>query len=255
MDLIEKSDTNHRHPWELARFKVVKSIIDKHVDDYTGKNVLDLGCGDLYFLDKFSNNKPDAKFYAIDTAFNKSFINSSRNSPIKLYQSLENLPENENLIFDVVFLMDVIEHIENDIDFLISLVESRYVSVNTLFLITVPAYQSLFCNHDRFLGHYRRYTNSILESTIKKTGLVSLKKGYFFFSLLLPRFLEVFKEKKYTREKAISGTGLTYWNSNKFITNTIKNWLLLDFKISETIKKLGITAPGLSNYVLCKKRV
>ncbi len=255
MDLIEKSDTSLRHPWELARFKVVKSLIDKHVDDYIGKNVLDLGCGDLYFLDKFSNNKPDAKFYAIDTAFNESFINSRRNSSIKLFKSLEHLPENEDLIFDVVFLMDVIEHIENDLNFLKNLGESRYVSTNTLFLITVPAYQILFCEHDRFLGHYRRYTNSTLESTIKKTGLVSLKKGYFFFSLLVPRFLEVQKEKKDTGKKAVSGTGLTHWNSNKFITNTIKTMLLLDFKISQIIKKLGITIPGLSNYMLCKKRV
>ncbi len=252
MDLLEKSNTGNRHPWEIARLEVAKSLINYQINDYKEKKILDLGCGDLFFIQKFSEDKPQTEFFAVDTAFNEEFIKNHKTNKIKIFRSLNDIPKQENLSFDIIFLMDVVEHIEDDLDFLKMLNKSSFVTEKTLVVITVPAYQTLFSQHDRFLGHYRRYTNSSIENVVKKAGFISLNKGYFFTSLLIPRTIEKLTEKIYDK-KSFNGTGLTHWNKNQLITQTLKRLLLLDYKIGKLLKNLGINLPGLSNYIICKK--
>lgn len=255
MDLLEKSETGRRHPWELARLEVVKYLLDKEIKDFKEKKILDLGCGDLFFIREFAKDKPESDFYAVDTAFTQEFIEQeSGKTPVVLSASLENLTARENVVFDIIFLMDVVEHIEQDVAFLSDLIKSSCVSGDTLFVITVPAFQKLFTDHDLFLGHYRRYTNSSIENAVNQAGMKSLKKGYFFSSLLLPRYLEKIIQNRKTK-KEMEGTGLTSWNKNKFITKSLQTILLVDFRITYFFSRAGLKLPGLSNYLLCKKRV
>lgn len=79
--------------------------------------------------------------------------------------------------FDSIFLLNVIEHLEND---------AAAVS-NCKFLLKpggqlvllAPAYHFLYCNLDRNLGHYRRYTSSSLADLLKINGLMLTEKKYF----------------------------------------------------------------------------
>lgn len=254
MDLIEKSDSKSRHPWELARFEVVNDIVNQEIANFRDKNILDLGCGDLFFLTKFAESKPEANFYAVDTAFDDEFINQGKHQKINVFKSLEDLPK-ENLIFDVIFLMDVIEHIKKDFGFLRDLVLSDLVDGRTIFVITVPAFQGLFSSHDYFLKHFRRYNNRSIEELTRKSSLQTIEKGYFFFSLLLPRFAEVIVEKIKGRKNLRQGTDLTNWSSTSLVSKAIKNILLLDYKVQKLIKRTGVRLPGLSNYIVCKKSV
>lgn len=255
MDLREKSETANRHPWELARVEVVKHLVKKEIEEFEGKKVLDLGCGDLFFIREFAKDKSASDFYAVDIAFTEEFIEAeSKKDSVVLSNSLHTLAERENLVFDVIFLMDVVEHIENDVAFLKDLITSSFVSRDTLFLITVPAFQTLFTAHDVFLGHHRRYTNSSIEKVACEAGMKTLKKGYFFSSLLLPRLMEKLKKNR-ELNKTSKGTGLTSWDQNSFITKSIKTILLLDFQITSLLGRMGLKLPGLSNYLLCKKRV
>lgn len=254
MDLREKSKTEKRHPWELARFEVIKNLLKNQIIDYSGKNILDLGCGDLFFIKELNKRHPSAKYYAVDTAFDNRIIDSEKNSSLNVYKSMDDLPENETLKFDVIFLMDVIEHINDDLAFLKNLVDSQYVSQNTIFVITVPAFQRLFSNHDHFLKHYRRYNNRSLESTTTQSGLQTIEKGYFFFSLLIPRYIESRLDKVKGHTKQV-GTGLTNWDKPKFITDFLKNFLLVDYRIHKFLRRFGIKTPGLSNYIICKQHV
>ena len=255
MDLLEKSESAIRHPWELARFEVVKDILANNQISYDGKHILDLGCGDLFFIEKFSNDKPNAKFYAVDIAFTQDFIDAHSDSKIHIANSLDQLAVDQNLQFDIIFLMDVIEHIEDDITFLQDLLSKPYITNNSIFVITVPAYQKLFSSHDVFLKHYKRYTNNSIKKVLEQAGMMALDNGYFFLSLLAPRSLEVLKEKFLKQDIHSKGTGLTKWKHGSFITNLLKNILLTDYKIQKILKKTGIRIPGLSNYILCKKPV
>jgi hypothetical protein len=151
----------------------------------------------------------------------------------------------------MVLLLDVIEHIEDDIAFMKWLGEFNCISTETRFVITVPAYQWLFSNHDVFLVHYRRYTNHLLVNNLKQAGYSRQTVGYFFLSLYLARIAAWLKEK-ITRDKKET-TGLVEWQGGKTITHAVKAVLMFDFYTGRFFRSLGIKLPGLSNYIICKK--
>ena len=109
--------------------------------------VLDIGCGDAFFLDTLSKMIPNIKAYAIDTAFTdesiKYFEEKYSNSSIKFYQNIDDA-NLDNIEADIVLLLDVIEHIEDDVAFLKYLKSKSFIKTNTNFIITIPAFQSLF---------------------------------------------------------------------------------------------------------------
>jgi hypothetical protein len=262
MDLVEiknrKTDIA-RHPWELARFEIVRSLLHSHIRNDENYSVLDIGCGDIFFISSLANYYPKVNFYAVDIAFTdeimKQLSGSINGKNIFLFKTLDEAGTHLKKPADLVLLLDVVEHIEKDVEFLSWLHGHSSVSSHTLFMITVPAYQSLFCSHDHFLGHYRRYTNASLDQTIQKAGFKKIKLGYFFFSLLLPRILQTIKEKISRPDLTKSTTGLVEWNGGSGITSFIKGVLLLDHKISNGIRSVfGRSLPGLSNYILCKKQ-
>lgn len=61
---------------------------------------------------------------------------------------------------DLVLLCDVLEHIEDDAEFLRSLLSG--MSPGAHLLMTVPADPRLWSSHDEVYGHYRRYTRAAL---------------------------------------------------------------------------------------------
>jgi hypothetical protein len=260
MDLLEVANRKgelRRHPWELARFNVVNKLLKEVIrneDDYT---VLDIGCGDIYFVSRLSDLYPKINFFAIDTAFDDDAIfrltNQVGNRKIKLFKTMDEASLVLKKAADLILLLDVVEHIEHDEAFLRSLHDNPAVRSSTNIMITVPAFQTLFCSHDAFLGHYRRYTNSTLKKVLQRAGFKENKIGYFFSSLIPTRLAQVFKEK-ITKSGERHTTGLVQWKGGQLITGLMKSVLLLDYYFFSFIKRIsGINIPGLSNYVICKK--
>lgn len=256
---ISKGEGIGRHPWEDARKYVVTDLIRKLLPGFstTKKNVLDIGCGDTWLIENLSKEFPQTKFIAVDTAFDADLLLQYRQKlnpdKFEVYDNLETALEKKEEKVDLVLLLDVIEHIADDIGFLKwVLTFNRNIDHNTHFLISVPAFQSLFCSHDVFLGHYRRYDNKLLKTNIERAGLKSVKVGYFFSSLLPARILQVIIEKISPDKKHDKGVG--GWKKGA-LDKLLVAILKLDYNITSTLQALGIKLPGLSNYILCKKRV
>ena len=64
--------------------------------------------------------------------------------------------------FDTILYIDVIEHIEDDNNELIETV--KHLNPGGHLIILVPAYQYLFNEFDKAIGHYRRYNKKSLLS-------------------------------------------------------------------------------------------
>jgi len=262
MDLRESEITNSeesgRHPWEKARREVVVSLIKRFLPRIMNERsqVLDIGCGDTWLIEQLSSDLVQSKFIAVDTAFNEQLLKKYRDrlnrDKFEVFDSLDSALINREKKADLVLLLDVIEHIEDDITFLKWTQSfSNHITTETKFLITVPAFQSLFCEHDVFLGHYRRYTNRMLKQHIEEAGMEVEHIGYFFFTLLPLRIIEVLKEKLSSSEK--SAKGVASWKEKS--TDAIIKWVLLtDYKVSTLFNKIGIRLPGLSNYIVCKPK-
>lgn len=260
MDLLESHSSavgkgaSSRHPWELARLDVVMDLIGRKVALSPGDLVLDIGCGDIYVASSLARLYPSVKFFAVDTAFTddlmRRFRSEYQGDNLFLFRNIKDIPEH-SAPAALVLLMDVIEHIEDDIKFMSELKRDPKIGEKTVFLITVPAFNSLFCSHDKFLGHYRRYTNGSLKQHMKDAGFNTFYSGYFFTSLLMPRLLQVVKERIATPKEAT--TGLVRWNGSPVMSSIIKQVLLADAAVGRFLQLVGLRLPGLSNYALCRR--
>lgn len=86
-----------------------------------------------------------------------------------------------------VGLFDVLEHIENDTDFLQKIFSC--LKPGGKVFITVPAYQFLWSNEDVHAGHFRRYTLNTIHKKLETCGFEVLYETYLFSFLSLPIFL------------------------------------------------------------------
>src|SRR5438034_629539 len=84
---------------------------------------------------------------------------------------------------DAVLLLDVLEHLDDDVAALVT--ACRAVRPGGLLVITVPAYRWLWSGHDVALGHRRRYTARGLRAVVDAAGLAPAHVGYF-NTLLFP---------------------------------------------------------------------
>lgn len=71
--------------------------------------------------------------------------------------------------YDAVFLLDVIEHIEDDTSFVKTAL--RHLRPGGLVMINVPASMLLFSKYDVVAGHVRRYTKSSLAQLLRRCGV------------------------------------------------------------------------------------
>ena len=254
--IFENTQRCRRHPWEVARLKVVFSLIKKY-SRLTRNNsiILDIGCGDVFLLNMISELLPNLKFVGVDTKFDKKTINNylKESSNLELYSSLEEMRGAINTPVNVVLMLDVLEHVQDDVGMLKNIIQTTVVDANTLFLVTVPAFRFLFSSHDKWLGHYRRYDVNLLSKKAEQSGLQVIEKGYFFASLLIPRMVKVIFEKlgifSVRKNKGIGG-----WKGNNFIDTLVEFSLFLDYKVAVFMKKVGLKIPGLSCYMICQKQ-
>lgn len=244
MDLKEiKNIRSNRHPWETARLKAMQNILGPEI--FEGINVLDIGCGDGYISRSLFGHLQKKDVTAVDIHLSDEWISVLAKLTHGIRYQTEMPSEGGH---DLVLLLDVIEHIESDKDFLASIID-RYVVGKGKIMISVPAFQLIYGRHDSFLGHYRRYNLKDLEELSTACGLKVLSAGYLFFTLLLPKFV-LYRLLSIGKDS----DGVGNWNRGKVVTNFIEKILNIDNSLLISASRLGIQIPGLTGWVLCEKR-
>jgi SAM-dependent methyltransferase len=84
-------------------------------------------------------------------------------------------------------LFDVLEHIDDDLGTLTRL--HRMLTTDGRIYLTVPAYQYLFSEEDRLVGHFRRYNLRSLAEILRRAGFHIEYDTYLFMPLPLPIFV------------------------------------------------------------------
>ena len=82
----------------------------------------------------------------------------------------------------LVLMMDVLEHLPDDLAML-KVVKESCIGDDNHFFITVPAFQSMWSGHDVFLGHYRRYRIPMLRKTLEQAQFLHIKNYYLYGSM------------------------------------------------------------------------
>jgi hypothetical protein len=246
MDLIERlPEGAHRHPWEIARSKFILNLLRRY--EMTACSTwLDVGTGDAWLAGQISRSIIGlSRFVGWDINFSDNDIATLGNdSPIEL------MSETPTGQFEVILMLDVLEHIENDTMFLQDAV-SHLLDSNGWVLITVPAYQFLFSEHDRMLRHFRRYSPNVCRKLIMDSGLEIVNQGGLYSSLLLARSLQNLSGKRRTT-KVEEPTSL--WRHGDLLTNSFAKALEIEGAFDSWFsRKSRKMLPGLSYWALCRK--
>ena len=236
-----------RHPWETSRVKAVKSLLRTVI--HRDLSVLDIGCGDGYLCrELLKEGVKDITALDINLSAGEIAEFAQHTPDITYLNDYAALGQKK---FDLILLLDVMEHVKEDKEFLLELVDQK-LSQRGHVLVTVPLFPILHSAHDRFLGHHRRYTLQSLAALTESSRLQCLASGYLFTSLLLPRLFSVFMET-FFRMTPSYDTGVGNWSHGPFLTKIIESILVGDNNVSLAMNRYNIKMPGLTGWILCKK--
>jgi SAM-dependent methyltransferase len=248
LDLSEvRREGAQRHPWEIARLHALAAILRRR--PARTESILDIGCGDGFIGESLRAALDARVLVGVDLHLPDAAcgVYPAANHVSERYQSEEPIGDRR---FDLVLALDVIEHVEDDRALLRNVI-ARRVQPGGRVLVTVPAFQALFSDHDRALHHYRRYTVSELRSAAADAGLDVLDDGYVFMSLLAPRVVAMLRERG-GQQQADHGAG--GWQGPVWLTRLLAATLTLDAEVLLAIRRLGIRVPGLTAWALCAAR-
>ncbi len=116
-----------------------------------------------------------------------------------------------------MLLTDVLEHIADDYAMLSELLAAA--SPGCHFLLTVPADESLWSEHDESFGHYRRYDRARLEGVWAGLPVTTLLLSYF-NSRLLPMVRTV-RAWNQRRGRAAGRAGTDFWLPSRPVNSTL----------------------------------
>ena len=114
--------------------------------------------------------------------------------------------------FDIIFALDVLEHIENDDLAAASLIE--VLRPGGLLVITVPHRMKYYMGQDRICGHFRRYEYSEIKNLIEKHGMKELMVFPVYGQLMKVQTVQE-KDPKGT-EEALNNLRMKYETDVKF---------------------------------------
>jgi SAM-dependent methyltransferase len=166
-----------RHWWFRGRRAVVHALFEHVRTERDGAMFLDVGCGSGRNLEEFANGR------GIGTEFAPDAVEVARKRGIDCRQAdAQALPFGDGE-FQIVTAFDVIEHVPDD---RAAFAEAHRVAApGASMVVTVPAYQWLWSQHDETHGHQRRYTRGRLVAAAQSAGWHTRFATYF-NTLLLP---------------------------------------------------------------------
>ena len=174
------AELDERHWWYRARRGILTDLIRRKIALPADARILEIGCGtghNLEMLQGFGR----ADGIEIDPAA-REIAERRLGRPIGS-APLPELTGVEDGAYDMVALLDVLEHVEEDQAALVSI--ARKLKPGGRILITVPAHPWMWSAHDEVNHHKRRYTRKTLNAVIADAGL-KVELLSWFNSLLFP---------------------------------------------------------------------
>ena len=168
------------HWWYRARRDILADLIRRKIALPADARILEVGCGtghNLEMLRRFG------RVDGIEVDPQARAMAAERLGQAILDAPLPTLPGVPDGAYDMVAILDVIEHIDEDVAGMRAL--AGKMKPGAKMLITVPAFPFMWSAHDVVNHHKRRYTRKTLRRLIDDAGM-RLELLSWFNSLLFP---------------------------------------------------------------------
>jgi SAM-dependent methyltransferase len=167
------------HWWFRGRRAVLRALVAR-ADAPAAPRILDAGCGTGRNLVEFGHLGPAT---GVDPSPQAVAFCQRRGLDAVIETALESLPFPDDS-FDLLFALDVLEHISDDVGALREL--RRVAGPGARLVVTAPAYRWLWSAHDKDHHHVRRYTLRRLRDRGVAAGWEPRIATYFNSLLLAP---------------------------------------------------------------------
>lgn len=208
---LQTHRAENRHWWYRGR----RSVLERVIADLrlpARARILDAGCGSGRNMVEFARH---GEVTGIELSPTSVALARDRGAGEVVEGSVLEMPFEADA-FEMAASLDVIEHLEDDLQALREL--RRVVAPGGSLLVTVPAYQWLWSGHDEINHHHRRYTRRSLQSVGEQAGWHQVRTTYF-NSLLLPAAIALRVLDRFNRKTTESSLDL-------WVPPAPVNWLL-----------------------------
>jgi SAM-dependent methyltransferase len=177
-DRMAEHDSTHW--WYRARRDILADYITRYAGLPKGARILEIGCGtghNLPMLARFGSVDAIEIDPAARAVAAKRLGKPVGDAPLP---ALPGVPRGH---YHLIAVLDVVEHIEDDVAALRAMAEC--LTPGGRILIAVPAHQWMWSAHDVVNHHHRRYSKATLLRAIEGAGLRARRMRWF-NSLLFP---------------------------------------------------------------------
>lgn len=151
--------------------------IFEQIKPYLGDSVLEVGCGNGNFTMFLAEECSAVMGIDLDAKYVKLAQARLQSKPDVEIRQGDVFELDTDLRFEAIALLDVLEHIEDDVAILQKL--DRLLKPGGKLIVKVPALNSLYGEMDRAIGHYRRYNQKTLAAIFAQANLPAPQSWYF----------------------------------------------------------------------------
>lgn len=235
----EMAELETKHWWFLGRRAIILDTLQRFSKRKGA--LLDVGLGTGLNASFFSNIGFAVE--GVETSPEAIAIAKEKVPHLRIVQASFPSPAIPSSRYEVITMLDVLEHFEDDVAALSAAHEA--LAPGGILLITTPAFMFLWSGHDELAHHYRRYRKKELIKKLKDAHLEPYLVSYFNFFLFLPIALVRF----ITNRAGIKKTASDFSSTPKFI-----NWPLAKFFGAERFLLRFFALPvGVSLLVVARK--
>jgi SAM-dependent methyltransferase len=216
--------------WFVGRRDILKGFLEGVGEEGGWQDILEVGCGtggNFELLDKFGRtigvDLPEALKWCAKRGFGG--LIASRAEALACHSAA----------FDTVLCLDVMEHLDDD---LVAMREMfRVCRPGGHLLLTVPAYNFLWSEHDEALSHRRRYSRKDLEKVVLQAGFRPLRLTHAITFLFFPIVFFRLGQRLMARFRAKVRPAVAYLQMPNFLSSffvsllRVESWLLKRFDL------------------------
>ena len=193
-DLEAMTFAKNYHQWIMDFFR-----------PYLGESIAEVGAGSGNFSEYILQSKVRelVAFEPFINMFNilkEKYAHTDNVNTINDFFEMQSINYKEH--FDSIFYINVLEHIEDDINALTHAYSA--LRKNGHLLLFVPALSFLFSDLDKKVGHHRRYSKKQLIDVVESAGFRVKEVRYFDFFGIIPWYIAFVLLKKTTTSTNVS---------------------------------------------------